>query len=159
MSFALIAVMTTAAFGCGADPFPPESEPGWIEARTPACVLSHDHDLTFIRVWTDEGAHQPYVQQAGVYPVGARLLKGLYRDEDCLDLTGWVTMEKLAEGSAPELYDWDWQRFRADGSVLDDPRRVPYGCVDCHVWHCEEPPYGNDLTCNPNGPEPIGPRP
>lgn len=133
--------------------FPP-GEPGeWVEAREP-CKLSHDHDLSFIRVWADEGALGPYQDFQTPYPVGARLLKGLYRDERCEELIGYVTMEKLEAGAAPEAMDWRWRRFRANGEEVVDPRRIPYTCVDCHAWHCGEPPYGWDLTCSREGLEP-----
>lgn len=157
MPLTLIPVVTAVTLAC-AEPFPPDRESGWIEARTP-CTLSHDHDLTYIRVWTDEAAFGPYLRHDAPYPAGATLLKGMYRDERCEELHGWVTMVKLAEGSDPENHDWEWRRFRADGSELEDPRRIPYSCIDCHVWHCAELPYGWDLTCNRDGPEPEGPPP
>ena len=152
-------MMLAAVAGSCGDPFPPASDPGWVEVRTP-CTLSHDHDLTYIRVWADPLAHDPYTNLgSSPYPVGATLLKGMYRDERCEQLVSWVTMEKLPEGTAPEEYDWDWHRFDDDGSEIIDPRRIPYTCIDCHAWHCAEPPYGFDLSCTPNGPEPITPPP
>ncbi len=152
-----ISVVAVAACGPN-DPFPPGAEEDWTEARS-GCRLSHDHDLTYVRVWADEGALAPYTSQEGSYPVGARLLKGMYRDEQCEELFGYVTMEKLAEGTSPETWDWDFRRFDAQGSELINPRRIPSTCVDCHTWHCFEPPYGLDLTCAEDGPEPPGPPP
>lgn len=150
-------VLGVFAIACGPQTaFPPEVEPDvWIESRPP-CTLSHDHDLTFIRVWTDGAAHGPYTTFEGAYPVGARLLKGMYRDEQCEELIAFVTMEKLEPGTSPETQDWDFRRFDAAGTEVIDRRRIPSTCVDCHTWHCGELPYGWDLTCSQEGIEPPG---
>lgn len=148
---------TTAVLGCGPAPaFPPDVEPdAWIESRPP-CTVSHDHDLSYIRVWTDAAAHEHYTTFEGAYPPGATLLKGMYADAECEELIGFVTMEKLEHGAAPENMDWDWHRFDATGAEVLNPRRIPSTCVDCHLWHCGELPYGWDLTCSQEGLQPPG---
>jgi hypothetical protein len=153
-------VLAVSVLGCGPEgAFPPEMDPdAWIEARPP-CTLSHDHDLTYIRVWADPAAHPIYTTFDGAYPAGATLLKGMYRDEECEELVGFVTMVKLEPGSAPEDMDWDWRRYDETGHEMVNPRRIPSTCVDCHVWHCGEQPYGWDLTCSQEGVEPPGPPP
>ncbi len=153
-------LLVVGALGCGPAPvLPPDVEPeAWIEARPP-CTLSHDHDLAFIRVWASPAAHGPYTTFEGAYPPGASLLKAMYADEGCDELIGFVTMEKLEEGRAPEDMDWGWHRFDEDGAEVVNPRRIPSTCVDCHVWHCGELPYGWDLTCSQDGLEPLGPAP
>lgn len=156
MCLSLLAPLVAA---CGpSDPFPPGTEDDWLEAREP-CRLSHDHDLTYIRVWADDAAYSVYTTQEGEYPVGARLLKGMYRDELCEELFAYVTMEKLPAGTSSETWDWDFRRYDAMGNEIVNPRRIPSTCVDCHAWHCPEPPYGLDLTCAQGGPEPPGPPP
>lgn len=146
---------------CGpASSFPPDVEPdAWTEARYPSCTLSHDHDLTFIRVFANDSALEPYTTFDAPYPEGAALLKGLYRDEECSELVGFVTMEKLTLGSSPDTMDWDWRRFDEAGAEVVNPRQIPSRCVDCHAWHCGELPYGWDMTCSREGIEPPGPPP
>lgn len=150
-------MMLLCGSGCGPepepDPFPEGFPEEWTEARVP-CRLSHDHDLTYIRVFADELAYAPYTTFESPYPPGARILKALYYDEQCEELLGYVTMEKLAAGESPDHFDWRWREFNAEGVENDDRRRIPDTCIDCHAWHCPEPPYGWDLTCEEDGPEP-----
>lgn len=144
-------------FACGpaSDPFPHEYETRFREARPP-CEISHDHELRYVRVFTDAAAYDPYVSGAGAFPPGATLLKAEYDDPRCTELLSYVLMVKQAPGSTPALeHDWSWQRFDPDRRPLEDPRTIPLTCIDCHAFHCREAPYGNDLTCTPGAPEPA----
>ncbi|MBX3271549.1 MAG: cytochrome P460 family protein [Sandaracinaceae bacterium] len=157
----VLGVTVALAAGCEPEPsspFPDGFPEGWTEARE-ACTLSHDHDLTYIRVYANELAYGPYTTFEGAYPPGAMLLKQLFYDEDCRDLVGFVTMEKLPEGTQRVDFDWRWRRFDARGEEIVDPRRIPDTCITCHHWHCAAPPYGWDLTCSQEGLEPPTPFP
>ncbi len=59
------------------------------------------------------------------------------------DITQWTVMRKLADGSAPDTLDWDWQR-------VDSTRRIrgrPTRCARCHTG-CGVAPDGYDGTCS-----------
>ncbi|WP_169791672.1 cytochrome P460 family protein [Sandaracinus amylolyticus] len=136
-------------------PFPTDYERAWTEARD-GCTLSHDHELRYIRVFANDGALGPYTQQDAPYPVGAALLKAEYDDPECTELLSFVLMEKLEAGTTPtEEHDWTWRRFDAQRREVFDRRAIPTTCIDCHAWHCEEPPYGWDYTCPPGSIEPT----
>lgn len=150
--------LALVALGCGPPagdaPFPADYESSWREARD-ACTISHDHELRYIRVFTDDLAFGPYTRQDGPYPAGARLLKAEYDDPDCTELLSFVLMEKQEPGSTPsDEHDWSWRRFDPDRREVHDPRQIPFTCIDCHEWHCAEAPYGWDYTCPPGSPEP-----
>jgi len=150
------ALMLVLSIGCGpsGEPFPRDYETRWREARTP-CVLSHDHELRYVRVFADDAALDPYVTGAGAFPPGATLLKAEYDDPECTELLSYVLMEKLEPGASPPgEHDWTWRRFDPDRTEVDDPRFIPSTCIDCHDYHCREAPYGNDYTCTPGAPEP-----
>jgi hypothetical protein len=146
-------------FGCPTPtvepPFPADFETTWTEARE-SCTLSHDHELTYIRVFADDAAVDPYTYQVEPYPVGARLLKVEYDDEDCTDIVDYVMMERLENGAAPADLDWRWLRYDADRRLVTDRRFEPERCIDCHTCHCGMLPYGWELTCSISGEEPPG---
>ena len=142
----------------GDAPFPADYEASWTEARE-TCTLSHDHELRYIRVFANDGALGPYSRRDAPYAPGAALLKAEYADPDCTELLSYVYMEKLEPGIGPvEEHDWSWRRFDPDRREVFDPRFIPATCIDCHAWHCEDPPYGWDYTCPPGSPEPTMPR-
>jgi hypothetical protein len=136
-------------------PFPLDFETEWTEARTP-CTLSHDHELTYIRVFADDAALGPYTLNVEPYPVGARLLKVEYTDEACTDVLDYVMMERLAEGSAPADLDWRWLRFDRERRLVTERRFEPETCINCHTCHCGALPYGWQFTCSIAGIEPPG---
>ncbi len=153
-----LAVLSIALVSCGPPPsdapFPEDYEASWREARD-ACTISHDHELRYIRVFTNEAAFEPYTLHEQPYPVGATLLKAEYDDPDCTELLSYVLMEKLAPGAAPpDEFGWSWRRFDPDRREVHDARTIPFTCIDCHEWHCAEAPYGWDYTCPPGAPEP-----
>lgn len=136
-------------------PFPVDFETEWTEART-SCTLSHDHELTYVRVFADPLALAPYTERVEPYPTGARILKVEYLDEDCTEIIDYVMMERLENGAAPADLDWRWLRFDVDRNLVTDRRTEPERCIDCHTCHCGEPPYGWELTCSLDGMEPPG---
>lgn len=140
------------------DPFPPDYETRWREARVP-CQISHDHELRYVRVFADEAAYDPYVTGTGTFAPGATVFKAEYNDPECTEILSYVMMVKLEEGTGPpEEHDWTWRRFDPDRTEVHDLRLIPQTCLDCHDYHCAAPPYGNDYTCTPGAPEPP-PRP
>lgn len=149
--------LALALSGCPSPPvpFPADYETAWTEARTP-CTLSHDHELTYIRVFVNDLALGPYRDQSSRYPEGAALLKVEYEDEDCSTIRDYVLMERLGPGEAPEDLEWAWERYDASRRVVTDRRFEPETCINCHVCHCGEPPYGWQLTCPEGAPEPAG---
>ncbi|MBN8612248.1 MAG: hypothetical protein J0L92_16760 [Deltaproteobacteria bacterium] len=155
-----LALSTVLLGGCPSpsEPFPTDYETRWREARTP-CVLSHDHELRYVRVFADDAAFLPYTTGTGTFTPGATLLKAEYDDPACTELLSYVLMVKLEPGTTPpEEHDWTWQRFDPDRTEIHDPRFIPQTCLDCHDYHCAAPPYGHDYTCTPGAPEPM-PRP
>jgi hypothetical protein len=147
-------VLSTLACGGPGEPFPDDYETRFREARVP-CQISHDHELRYVRVFASETAYDPYVEGTGAFPPGASLIKAEYDDPACTELLSYVLMVKQPAGStSADLHDWSWQRFGPDRSPVDDPREIPFVCVDCHDFHCREAPYGNDYTCTPGAPEP-----
>ena len=155
----MLAVALLALCGCPgpADdaPFPVEFETEWTEARTP-CTLSHDHELTYIRVFADDAALGPYTLRRDFYPPGARLLKVEYTDEACTEIIDYVMMERLADGAAPADLDWRWLRYDAGRELVVDRRTEPERCINCHTCHCGMPPFGWQFTCSLEGLEPAG---
>lgn len=155
----LIALAALAAAGCPGPvdeaPFPADYETAWTEARTP-CTLSHDHELTYIRVFADDAALGPYTFRTEPYPVGARLLKVEYMDEACTEILDYVVMERLAAGTAPADLDWRWLRYDRGRARVTDRRTEPERCINCHTCHCGMLPYGWELTCSIEGLEPPG---
>lgn len=156
----LLLLLALAVGSCGPEdpapgPFPADYERTWSEARE-RCTLSHDHELRYIRVFANDAALGPYSRQDAPYPPGAALLKAEYDDPDCSELLSFVLMEKLAPGTTPpDEHDWTWRRFDAQRREIVDRRAIPSTCIDCHAWHCEEPPYGWDYTCPPGSIEPT----
>lgn len=147
-----------ALVGCPAPesaPFPADYETAWNEARTP-CTLSHDHELRYIRVFVNDLALDAYTTHESRYPEGAALLKAEYDDPECQSLIDYVLMERLGPGEAPENLEWAWERYDADRHLVTDRRFEPETCINCHVCHCGEPPYGWQLTCPEGAPEPVG---
>jgi hypothetical protein len=154
----LFTTLVVALASCGpppaAPPFPTDYEASWQEARTP-CTLSHDHELRYIRVFTNAAAFEPYTQAMSAYPVGSILMKVEYDDPECSEPISFVSMEKLDPGmAAPEELGWSWRRFDSDLREVHDADAIPSTCIDCHRWHCAEPPYGWDYTCPPGAEEP-----
>jgi hypothetical protein len=148
LSVALVAAALTAA--CDGDPaagplFPDDYAATYQEVRD--CRRSGGaHDVNHIRVVADPAAVGPYRDRDRPFPVGAVVLKEEYdfSDEDCSGaIVQWSVMVKLADGDAPELLDWSWQRVSNLGDVLEEdaPR-----CVGCHEG-CGVPPDGYDGTC------------
>jgi hypothetical protein len=67
---------------------------------------------------------------SGDLPVGTTLVKAQYSDENCTSLTGYTTMEKLEEGSAPAHGDWRWGFLDAEGVCNDCDAKA--SCSTCH---------------------------
>jgi hypothetical protein len=84
------------------------------------------------------------------FPEGARFLKYEYEHAGCEDddLGSIVVTERLADDSYPNRWDWRWQRIAPDGIVEEDG--APGRCLNCHIDHCGEVPYGWDLRCVPD---------
>lgn len=84
------------------------------------------------------------------FPEGARFLKYEYEHAGCEDddLVSIVVTERLADDSYPNGWDWRWQRIAPDGTVEEDG--APGRCLNCHIDHCGEVPYGWDLRCVPD---------
>jgi hypothetical protein len=140
----------TAEPAAAPEPVFAASVASWQQGR--ACMLSHEHELRYVRVVVDAAAAIPYAMLAPEhpYPVGATLVKLEYDDPGCTALLGYTAMQKQAAGSAPLANDWRWQRVDAKRRVLEDG--APNSCVNCHRHHCEEPECGFpkcgfDLTC------------
>ena len=157
----LVLALSVLALGCERPrphddaPFPEDFETSWTEARTP-CTLSHDHELTYIRVFADALALAPYTERVEPYPTGARLLKVEYADEGCTEIRDYVVMERLESGSAPADLDWRWLRYDDQRRLVTDRRFEPDRCINCHTCHCAVPPYGWQFTCSLDGLEPAG---
>lgn len=132
------------------DPIFPEDVAEWKEGRP--CAFTHEHDLRYIRVVTDEAADVPYqaLDAAYPYPVGATLVKLEYDDEACTELIAYTAMQKQPAGYSEAGADWRWQRLDADRNVLEDGEIS--SCITCHQHHCTWPicgyeACGFDLTC------------
>lgn len=124
--------------------FPADYAASYVEVRN--CRGSGDHDLNNIRILAGPTAVTAYQGRMEPFPVGAVVLKEEY---DFADLTcegpiqQWTVMERLADGSAPEMLDWAWQRVDADRVVVEvDPPR----CIGCHQG-CGAGPEGYEWTC------------
>jgi hypothetical protein len=145
---------------CGPDPasppFPRDYETAWTETRPP-CRFNHDHELRYIRTFGDALAAEPHIRIGDLgFPEGATLLKVEYADDRCTELLSYVTMTKLAPGTGRATAGWRWQRWTPSRREVDDPRRIPDTCVNCHTYHCERPPFGFDYACAPGmEPEPL----
>jgi hypothetical protein len=142
-------VVTVVACDDGDEPtaepfFPEDYEESYAEVRP--CMPSGDHDLNNVRIVVDAAALVPYEERMEQFPVGAVVLKPEY---DFGDMTcsgapkQWTVMRRLAEGSAPDTLDWEWQQVDADRKVVSEdlPR-----CIACHTG-CGMPPDGYEGTC------------
>lgn len=146
----LLALLGLVAGGCE-DPapvdeplFPVDYAQSYVEVRD--CRGSGDHDLNNIRILAGPTALEPYQSRSEPFPVGALLLKEEYDfgDVDCSGpIVQWTVMQRVAEGSAPDLLDWNWQRVDSERAVVDvdGPR-----CVNCHTG-CGAAPDGYQGTC------------
>jgi hypothetical protein len=156
---ALCALLGTACTGAPDDEATPSEKPApvfpsdvatWQEGRP--CGFTHEHDLRYIRVVTDEAAEVPYqaLDAQYPYPVGATLVKLEYDDEDCTTLLGYTAMQKQQSGYSKTGHDWRWQRVDKDRTVIEDGEIDV--CITCHQHHCTWPMCGYadcgiDLTC------------
>lgn len=124
--------------------FPADFMTKYTELRD--CRHSHEHELNHIRVFANDLAAAPYLALSPdvPYPPGSILVKAEYEDKDCVDLIGFTAVRRGEVGSAPEVYDWYWQKLDAEQNVTEDG--APWRCINCHAVHCE-PPYGFELTC------------
>ncbi|MBZ0271899.1 hypothetical protein K8I61_07660 [bacterium] len=130
--------------------FPLDSVAGWHEGRP--CGFTHEHELRYIRVVTNEAATTPYreLNADHRYAIGATLVKLEYEDENCTELLEYTAMRKMESGYSEFGNDWRWQRVAIDGTVLKDGEIK--SCIDCHAHHCTWPECGYedcgfDLTC------------
>ena len=149
-----LALALAVAAGCATDApeVPPvDAEPAlWAAdfetamAPVRGCRLSPaEHDGFYIRVFANSGSAQAYVD--GTYPFveGTLLVKGEYEDADCTDLRRVSAMLKLADGAAPELGDWRWQRRAMPGQTT--AAMAAKSCAGCHKacvasdYACTEP--------------------
>lgn len=115
-------------------------------------MLSHEHELRYIRVLVDDAAAVPYRELDAEHPydVGATLLKLEYDDADCTSLVGYTAVQKQPPGYSLHGHDWRWQRVDVDRNVVEDGE-LPV-CITCHNHHCTpalcgNPGCGYDLTC------------
>lgn len=124
--------------------FPEDYEGTYVEVRN--CRGSGDHDLNNIRILADPAALPAYQGRDVPFPEGAVVLKEEFGfgDTTCSgELVQWTVMQKLAEGSAPDMLGWKWQEVDAARRVVseDDSR-----CIGCHQG-CGVEPEGYDWTC------------
>lgn len=144
--------LTWLTIACGDAPpqdvapiaFPEDVTMKWLEMRD--CRHSHEHDLLYIRVFASKSAREPYAALSPdvPYPVGAKLVKVEYDDDQCAVPVSYTAIEKLEKGTSPSGGDWLWQKLGVDHEVLETG--APSRCVTCHEVHCA-PPNGYDLTC------------
>lgn len=112
--------------------FPEDYRDSYVFARD--CRKSASHDLNFIIVWASPDAADIYIPQEGVMPVGSVLLKEEYDLADTLcedEVVRRSVMKKLEPGAtAPELFDYYWASYEADGSLRNENDSRCYGCHD-----------------------------
>ena len=142
-------LLAPAACGGGAEGgeettlFPADYAASFEEVRD--CRRSSDHDLNYVRVLADPAALEPYQGREEPFPDGAVVLKEEYdfADDTCSgEIIQWTVMSRLAEGSAPDTLDWQWQTVDAERAVEDENAVT---CTGCHS-ECQAP-TGYASTC------------
>lgn len=146
-ALALAAGLALVVSGCEADDggggaaalVTPEEALSWPEVRH--CRMSIEHDAQHITVTANPSSAQAYTD--GVYPFepGTVIVKPLFDDAGCSELSGFAVMRRLDDGASPEGKDWEWQSLDADGNVLESGALAK--CVSCHAA-CTE---GRDMAC------------
>lgn len=151
----LAAVIAVAA-SCGDDgSSSPDAEISLVPADYSSftevrdCRSSGDHLLMKVRILADPTIKDAYLNRNAPFPVGGMLIK---EERDPADTTctgpieSWTVMVKLADGSAPNLLDFNWQRVRASDNaiVTEDVNR----CASCHA-NCVPPDFFGYACADP----------
>ena len=145
MRHAVLLLVVAACSGDASKPlFPTDYASTYTEVRN--CRPSVEHGAVTIRVLAAPDALVPYTGRTQPFPTGAILLKEEYADSDdtCAGpIKQWTVMQKIADGSAPTLLDWHWQKVDAKHHVIleDDDT-----CIACHQM-CDAAHGGYLNTC------------
>ncbi|HUI28319.1 MAG TPA: hypothetical protein VL403_19720, partial [Candidatus Kryptonia bacterium] len=97
------------------------------------CRFSAAHGGVNIRVWANDVAAQPYLDDANPLPQGSIVVKEEFSGTNCTDdttLVQWRAMRKEAPGFDPVDGDWHWQRVSSERVVIFDTKDT---CIGCHT--------------------------
>ena len=98
-----------------------------------SCRFSAAHGGVNIRVFANDIAAQPYLDNANPLPEGSIVVKEEFSGADCSDdntLVQWRAMRKETPGFDPVDGDWHWQRVSLQRVVIFDTKDT---CISCHA--------------------------
>ena len=98
-----------------------------------SCRFSAAHGGVNVRVFANDIAAQPYLDDANPLPEGSIVVKEEFNGTDCSDdnsLIGWRAMRKEAPGFDPNDGDWHWQKVSLQRVVIFDTKDT---CISCHT--------------------------
>jgi sugar lactone lactonase YvrE len=98
-----------------------------------SCRFSASHGGVNVRVFANDVAAQPYLDNANPLPEGSIVVKEEFNGVDCSDdnsLIGWRAMRKEAPGFDSVDGDWHWQKVSSQRVVIFDTKDT---CISCHA--------------------------
>jgi hypothetical protein len=105
---------------------------GWEkETMINSDPLDSDAHNAFIDIYVNDLAKETYLKASSPYPVGARVYKPLYPDENRSECSKLVVMVKMAQGYDPQNNDWWYGVTDETGSDIYYQGRIR-SCIDCH---------------------------
>jgi sugar lactone lactonase YvrE len=111
--------------------FPPNYRGTFTMVRS--CRFSASHGGVNVRVFANDVAAQPYLNNANPLPEGSIVVKEEFNGTDCSDdntLVGWRAMRKDTPGYDPIDGDWHWQKVSPQRVVVFDTKDT---CIGCHT--------------------------
>lgn len=141
------ALLLASGLGCGADEattepidavFAPAEVASWPLVRD--CRMSIEHDAQHIVVRVQPSASDAYTNGTYPFAVGTTIVKLLYDDGACTELSGYAVMKRL-DHDVTDGGGWLWQDADSNGSVIASGNLKR--CVSCHT-SCTN---GRDMAC------------
>lgn len=124
--------------------WPNDWEKSYTQARPCSAMHSIDHDLHYVKIWTDKASAAPYQTKDPKQPLanGAVILKPEYEDKNCSVLVTFTAMRR-EKGFDPAHGDWHWQKADPSGAVVQDGKIdrcfMCHGGASCaYDWTCGE---------------------
>lgn len=105
---------------------------GWErETKINVDPLDSDAHNAFIDIYVNMLAKETYLKAKSPYPVGARVYKPLYPDENRSECSKLVIMVKMEPGYDPRNNDWWYGVTDETGGEIYYQGRIR-SCIDCH---------------------------
>lgn len=94
-------------------------------------ILDSEAHAAMVDIYVNDIAKQPYETEAAVYPVGAMVVKPLYRDANRKECVRIVVMVKMPAGYDPKNGDW-WYGVGEESAEEMYYQGKLRTCIACH---------------------------